>query len=194
MTLAAAVAVGLVAGLIRAWIGKRSYRVVDLRFPWLVLIAFIPQWLASYQSRMGFGFPNEWSPALLVVTQLLLLVFAWFNRKQPGFWMLGAGLFLNFLVIVTNGGLMPISPETVRKLYPKAAEGSWEIGKQLGNGKDIVLPAAATNLLFLSDRFLSPEWLRYPVAYSLGDVLIAIGAFWLLWTLGGKSDDARHQS
>lgn len=193
MILAAAVAIGLVAGLIRAWVGKRSYRVVDLRFPGLVLIAFIPQWLAFYQSRLGVGFPNEWSPATLVITQLLLLVFAWFNRKQPGFWMLGAGLLLNFLVIIANGGLMPISPETVQKLYPGAPEGSWNVGSQLGNGKDIVLHMTETRLWFLSDRFLTPEWLRYPVAFSLGDVLIALGAFWLLWTLGGKVAEAWHQ-
>ena len=194
MVLAAAVALGLVAGLVRAWVGKRSYRVIDLRFPGLVLIAFIPQWFAFYQSRMGLGFPAEWSPLLLVISQLILLAFAWFNWKLPGFWLLGGGLLLNFLVIAANGGLMPISPETVRRLYPEAPAGSWEIGKQLGNGKDIVLPREVTNLWFLSDRFLAPEWLRYPVAYSLGDVLIAFGAFWLLWTLGGVPADAKHQS
>lgn len=192
MVLAAAVALGLVAGLVRAWVGKRTYRVVDLRFPGLVLIAFIPQWFAFYQSRMGFGFPAEWSPVLLVLSQILLLIFAWLNRKLPGFWLLGGGLLLNFLVIAANGGLMPISPEAVRQLYPNAPESSWEVGKQLGNGKDIVLPREATNLWFLSDRFLAPEWLRYSVAYSLGDVLIALGAFWLLWTLGGGPGGEQH--
>jgi hypothetical protein len=187
MVLAAAVALGLVAGFFRAWVGKRSYRVVSLRFPGLVLIAFIPQWFAFYQTRMGAEFPAEFSPALLVLSQSLLLVFAWFNRKLPGFWLLGGGLLLNLLVIAANGGLMPISPETVRVLYPQAPASSWEVGKQLGNGKDIVLPREETNLWFLSDRFLFPEWLRYPVAYSLGDVVIALGAFWLLWTLGGES-------
>ena len=193
MILAAAVAVGLVAGLIRAWIGKRSYRVIDLRFPGLVLIAFIPQWFAFYQSRMGVGFPNEWSPALLVVTQLLLLIFAWFNRKQPGFWILGTGLFLNLLVIGFNGGLMPISPETVRKIYPDAPDSSWQIGRRLGNGKDIVLPVSETRLWFLSDMLLLPDWLHYRVAFSLGDVLIAFGAFWLLWTLGGQHNEEAHR-
>jgi hypothetical protein len=39
--------------------------------------------------------------------------------------------------------------------------------------------------LFLSDYYTLPDWLHYPVAFSLGDVLIAVGAFWLLWSLGG---------
>lgn len=191
MVLAAAVVLGLIAGFARAWIGKRPYRVISLRFPGLVLFAFIPQWIAFYQSRMGYEvLPDEWGPVILVSSQLMLLLFAWFNRKQPGFWMLGAGLFLNLLVIALNGGLMPISPETVRKIYPDAPAGSWQIGRRLGNGKDIVLPVSDTRLWFLSDRMLLPEWLQYRVAFSLGDVLIAIGAFWLLWTLGGPHEEA----
>jgi hypothetical protein len=118
------------------------------------------------------------------------LVFAWLNRKQPGFWLLGGGLFLNFIVILSNGGFMPITPEAVRKIYQEAPETSWQIGNRLGNGKDIVLPAAATRLWFLSDRFLITSWTFTRVAFSLGDVLIALGAFWLLWGLGGKSKEA----
>lgn len=175
--------------MIRARIGKRSYKIVDLRFPGLVLFAFIPQWIAFYQSRMGYTLPDEWVPVILVGSQIVMLVFAWLNRKQPGFWMLGSGLLLNFLVIAANGGLMPISPESVRKLYPDAPDTSWQIGERLGSGKDIVLPVSDTRLWFLSDRFLFTDWSVFRVAFSLGDVFIAIGAFWLLWTLGGEAHE-----
>lgn len=189
MVLAAAVIIGLIAGLARAWVGKRSYRIVSLKLPGLVLFAFLPQWVSFYLSKVGFRVPDEWAPVILVSSQILLLLFAWLNRKQPGFWLLGTGLLLNFLVIVLNGGLMPISPETVRVLYPDVPESRWQVGRRLGNGKDIVLEAAATRLTFLSDRFLLPDWLQYQVAFSAGDVLIALGAFWLLWTLGGQQTD-----
>ncbi len=189
MVLAAAVIIGLIAGLARAWVGKRSYRVVSLKLPGLVLFAFLPQWVSFYLAKVGVRVPDEWAPVILVSSQILLLLFAWLNRKQPGFWLLGTGLLLNFLVIVLNGGLMPISPETVRVLYPDVPESRWQVGRRLGNGKDIVLEAAATRLTFLSDRFLLPGWLQYQVAFSVGDVLIALGAFWLLWTLGGQHTD-----
>lgn len=190
MVLAFAVIAGLVAGLARAWFGKRSYRIVSVRLPGLVLFAFIPQFVSFYLARAGIRIPGEWAPVVLVSSQVLLLLFIWLNRKQPGFWLLGAGLLLNFLVIVLNGGLMPISPETVRKIYPNVPETAWSVGKRLGNGKDIVLPVSATRMWFLSDRFLLPDWIHYPVAFSAGDVLIALGAFWLLWSLGGENKDA----
>jgi hypothetical protein len=189
MILAWAVIAGLAAGLIRAWVGKRPYRTENLKGPGLVLIAFLPQLAAFYLLKGGSKLPDAWAPYILVGTQVVLLGFAWLNRKVAGFWLLGPGLLLNFLVIVLNGGLMPISPEMVRKIYPGAPETSWQVHERLGSGKDIVLPVSETRLWFLSDRFVFPDWMHYQVAFSVGDVLIALGAFWLLWALGGKEDD-----
>ncbi len=187
MILAAAVLIGFAAGFARAWIGKHPYHVVSLRLPGLVLFAFAPQLLGFYLPRAGLRLPDQWAPVVLVGSHLVLLLFFWLNRRHPGFWLLGAGLLLNFAVIVTNGGLMPISPEMVRKIYPTVPESMWQVGRRLGNGKDIVLPDAQTHLRFLSDRFTLPDWLHYSVAFSVGDVLIALGAFWLLWSLGGQT-------
>ncbi len=80
---------------------------------------------------------------------------------------------------------MPISPETVMRVYPDVPRELWQVGERLGNGKDIVLLPSETRFWFLSDRFLLPGWLNYRVAFSLGDILIALGAFWLLWKHGG---------
>jgi len=190
MILAAAVLAGFAAGFLRAARAGRPYRTPDLRYPALVLVAFLPQMFAFYLSRTdlpnlgGFG---EWGRVILVISQLLLLVFVLFNRRQPGFWLLGLGLALNLLVILLNGGYMPISPETVRTIYPGVPDSQWQIGHRLGNGKDIVLLPEETRLWFLSDRFTFPEGWNLLVAFSFGDILIALGAFWLLWSLGGSS-------
>ena len=77
---------------------------------------------------------------------------------------------LNLFVILLNGGMMPISPETIQHLYPNASPGAWQIGQRLGVGKDIVLTISETRLWFLSDRFTLPDWIPYRVAFSLGDV------------------------
>jgi hypothetical protein len=81
--------------------------------------------------------------------------------------------------------LMPISPATLQRIMPGQAD-SWMIGQRLGYGKDIVLTPELTKLGFLSDRFVLPPIGNLYVAFSLGDVFIAIGVLWLLWSLGGK--------
>ena len=80
---------------------------------------------------------------------------------------------------------MPISPETIKLLIPGAPNSLWSLGHRLGYGKDVVLLESQTILPFLSDRFVTPQWLNYPVAFSFGDLLISAGVIWLLWTLGG---------
>ena len=81
---------------------------------------------------------------------------------------------------------MPISPETVTHLVPNAPQDAWQIGERLGYSKDIILDIYQTRLWQLSDRFMLPDWISYRVAFSIGDVFIAIGAFWLMWSLGNS--------
>lgn len=188
MILLLAVLAGLIAGCARALIGRRSLNIPDLYLTWLVPIAFLPQLIAFQLPGSRKAIPDELAAIALVGSQLLLLAFAWLNRRQPGLWLLGLGLFLNLVVIALNGGLMPISPETVERLAPNAPADAWQIGKRLGTGKDIVLPVDQTRLWWLSDRFLLAGWSQYRVAYSIGDVFIALGAFRLLFSLGRKRE------
>jgi hypothetical protein len=187
MILLWAVVVGLLAGLTRAWRQGRRLSPPSLRLTWLALLAFLPQWLAFYLPATRRLIPTSLAAAALVSSQALLLIFAWFNRSRSGFWILGIGLALNLLVITLNGGLMPISPETVAQLAAHAPPQAWQVGSRLGGGKDIVLPVAVMRLWWLSDRFLLPAVLPGRVAFSVGDILIAIGVFQLLWAMGGSS-------
>jgi len=128
---------------------------------------------------------DAWAVVLLVVTQALLLLFALVNLKKLSFIPISLGFLANFLVILLNGGLMPISPETVLKLVPDAPKGFYTLGERLGYGKDRVLLESQTRLAFLDDRIVTPQWMHYPVAFSLGDLVISAGVIWLLWSLGG---------
>jgi len=178
-----AVLVGLIAGSIRAWSQRRPLTVPTLQQLWLVPIAFLPQWFAFFWSPTARLLSAQGAAVVLVGSQLLLIWFVWVNRHHRAVWWLGLGLLLNLLVIVANGGLMPISPETVARLVPERLP-EMTIGQRAGTSKDVLLPEEAMIFPWLADRFITPNWLPQRAAFSLGDVLIAVGAFWLLWQLG----------
>ena len=185
MVLILAVVAGLLAGWLRAWYQGRHLSPPALQQVWLVLIAFIPQWLAFFLPATRHHISDPLATVALIGSQLLLLLFAWINRRHAGFGALGIGVALNLLVIALNGGLMPISPETLGALYPVLPEGWQELGARLGSSKNILLPTSAMHLAFLSDRFLLPIWFPNRVAFSLGDLFIGIGAFRFLWAAAG---------
>jgi hypothetical protein len=97
-------------------------------------------------------------------------------------------------VIVLNGGFMPISPETVSSITSGGSIDALEVGQRFSNSKDIILPATEMRLGILSDRFLLPEWGPYRVAFSLGDVLIGLGAFTLMWSLAGCQEPVERKN
>ena len=185
MVLITAVITGLLAGSLRAWINKRRLTLPDLKIIWLVPVAYLPQWIAFQFPMTRKMIPDSWAGIALVGSQVLLLVFAWSNWRAPGFWMLGLGLVLNLLVISLNGGLMPISPDTVAHLALKVPSGTWQVGNRLGTSKDIILSTHDTHFWWLSDcLFLAI--LNHTIAFSIGDLFIGAGIIYFLWTLGRK--------
>ncbi len=183
MILLVALLAGLMVGLVLSRLQKRPWTGPPLQKPWLVIVALIPQFFFLYLPGIRTWVADGLAAAGLVVSLALLLVFCWFNRQLSGVWLFALGLAFNLLVIAANGGFMPISPQTASRLV------SPEDLATLGNGdrfgyKDILLLLGQTRLIWLSDCFLPPEGFPYQVAFSLGDMLIAVGVFWLMVTQG----------
>ena len=74
---------------------------------------------------------------------------------------------------------MPINPKTAESLIGKEAVSNLVNGSRFGF-KDILLPTHETRIEILADRFLPPAGFPYQVAFSLGDIFITFGAFWIL--------------
>lgn len=179
----------IAAGLLAVWLRSRLTHIPilppALRMTWLVIIAFIPQWLAFYLPAGRRLTSTQLAAIALIGSQCLLLVFIWLNRHQAGFRILGIGLLLNFIVITANGGLMPIAPRLISDTLPNLPATARQTGARLG--WNIVLSPADTRFQPLSDTLLMPAWLPYRKALSPGDILISLGAFWVLWSMGNRT-------
>lgn len=189
MILLVGVVAGALFGTIRAKIYKLPYKAVEINHIWLVLAAYLPQFFAFNLRATRRLITDQWISIMLILSQVLLLIFIWINRKIPGGWLMGLGLALNFLVIILNGGMMPLTPENAQYLLPKGSSITFTLGERVGATKDILLEKMDTTLWFLGDIFQMPKWLNYAVVFSLGDILLSVGAFWLFWDLGNPKNN-----
>jgi uncharacterized protein DUF5317 len=98
----------------------------------------------------------------------LVALVAVVNRALPGASLIALGSLLNTLVILANGG-MPIDPGAL------AASGK----PVPSDGLHVVL-GPDTRLAFMADVLLAP---LVNNIYSVGDVLLAIGGFWMTFRL-----------
>lgn len=178
------------------WALWRGGRITQLRYASLqaygvVLVAFGIQFVFIYLPLPEHF--TRWArlPALLF-SFVLLAAFVWQNRQLRGMRLLAAGLAANALVMAANGGYMPVTYEAVlaagkAHLISGSAPGTLVFGS-----KDILLPAAQTNLWLLSDIFVLPPPFPIPSVFSPGDVLLALGMFRLVSCLFGASGVAPH--
>jgi len=184
-----AILAGLLAGPVRVYFSGERYQPAPLKHTWLAIAAVLPQIMAFYLPATREVIPTYLASACLVSSQIGLMGFVWLNRRHKELWVVGGGLAANLLVIAANGGLMPITPASVAALYPGITFGGGLVGSQLGWSKNIVLQGAGTHFAFLSDCILLPGWIPWKYAFSAGDLLIALGVFWLLC-----NGDARRKS
>jgi hypothetical protein len=124
----------------------------------VLIISILPHGVA--------GFSKE----IHLATYLLLGAFLVANRHIPGLLVIAAGGALNFAAILTNGGVMPADPNAI------AAAGITQISADFANSA----PAGGAPLGFLGDVFHTPAWLPIHNVFSVGDLVIVLGAFLLL--------------
>lgn len=102
-------------------------------------------------------------------TYVVALVWLGFSQQIRWRWIIVAGGVSNFVVIISNGGVMPASSSAIE------AAG-------LGSHQGFANSAATAHptLGFLGDVFATPAWLPLHNVYSIGDALIVLGIFVVL--------------
>ena len=97
------------------------------------------------------------------------------NRNNPGFIIIIVGVFLNFLVMVINGGRMPVSVEAAAVLDP----GYIEVLKESLYAKHTML-TSTTHLGFLGDVIPITDPYPRTQIISIGDIVMNIGIFFFI--------------
>ncbi len=175
MILLWAVLIGLFIGFLRRGSLQKLGR-LRLHGLWLILGALIIQILIF---PLG---PREplvrWGTNYLhLLSYLLLMGFILLNRHYWEFLVMGAGLGLNLLVVAFNGGYMPASAAALRYAGLEKVATTLERGLHHGN---TVLMTAKTKLNFLGDWLALPAGVPLANAFSVGDLILALGVILLL--------------
>jgi hypothetical protein len=167
MLLLYAIGIGLLVG--RA-AGGRISALADIHIRWwgLAVAGLVFQVLlfGPLAARVG-----DAGPALYVASSALVFLAMLPNLALPGFPVLALGAALNMLVVVANGGYMPSAPHAWELLNGLAVVPTTDFSNSALIGPGTTLP-------FLADVFVLPRPVPFANVFSLGDVLIGIGAAW----------------
>ena len=90
------------------------------------------------------------------------------NRHVRGVWLVALGMLANVVAVVANGGVMPS--------LPHAARAAGIVEPSTYNSVTTDDP----RLRWLVDRWAAPDWIPLANVFSVGDVVLALGAFVLV--------------
>jgi hypothetical protein len=112
------------------------------------------------------GPPSGWRTGIYVASYPLGLGFAWANRHVTGVVVAAAGAALNLVAIVANGGVMPASKGALETAGLAVDLGVWTNSTALADPR----------LPFLGDVFAVPRGWPFATVFSVGDLIIVVGA------------------
>lgn len=149
---------------------------VQIRLGVVALFALALQAVAIFAP---LGFDDTLKRLFFPISYLLLIVFILGNLPRAGFLIIGIGLLLNFLPIITNGGLMPVTADSLAEAGQLHRIEGREEGDAIPYSKNVLKSREDTNFYELSDRLVWDNPVLFRV-FSIGDLVIAGGLIVLL--------------
>lgn len=162
-----------------AWaLGGRFEGFLKQRFRsvWLIWVALGVQIILF--TPLGNGIPAGSLRLAHSLTYLPIIAFLVLNRSA-GLALIAVGVASNFVAIVANGGLMPVDPQAQQAVF----------GVGFDYGHPVNTDATADHLLLLGDVMALPSWFPFANAFSIGDLLLAVG---LVWAVARLSVGSSH--
>ncbi len=122
----------------------------------------------------------RWSPSALPVRVVLPLTIAlvplalWPHRRRIGVWVMFVGMLTNLVVILANGGLMPITRATVVDAIGTDRAAQYESGAWISGTKDVLVASGDGHAVALGDSIIVRLG-KDGFAASPGDVVVWAG-------------------
>lgn len=149
--------------------GGRLPLLANVRLRWLPVLYVAVLGQVLLLEVLDAHLTPGWARALHLATYALGAAVVVRNWRVPGIAVIGVGGALNLAAIAANGGVMPASPTAMRTAGLSDAAG-------FENSAVVDSPRLAV----LGDVFAVPEALPFSNVFSLGDVVLVIGAAVLL--------------
>ncbi len=146
--------------------GGRLSRIGELHLAkaWIVAVALGLQIIVI--SLVENSIPPSFGAGLHLVSYALGIVFIWANRHIAGMSVLVLGGALNLIAIGANGGVMPASTSAL-----ETAGIPYDTGNFENSG-----PVDDAAFWYFGDIFAVPDGVPFANVFSVGDVLLIVGA------------------
>ena len=160
MVLALGAVLGILVGMA---LGGSLSRPADLKLRGLPLFGLaVGLQLVAYPPVLQP--PDRVATAMWLASYGVIVLVAAVNRRVRGFPLATLGMLSNLAAVTSNGGHMPA-------LRSAMADAGVDFGVRANSEL-----ASSPNLPWLIDRWGAPWWVPMANVYSIGDVLLALGA------------------
>ncbi len=173
------VASSLVVGKTRG--GKfKDIGELNIKKQYLFIIGFGLEYLSLFLHAKNIGGVSDFLGKYFIfihsLSYLLIFIGLIYNFNRKSMILIFIGALLNYIVIIANGGQMPVSGSGLNLL------GMDQYFDMLNNNHVIThtLITDNTNLYFLGDIIPTPKFYPFSKMLSIGDIFLGIGIFVLI--------------
>jgi hypothetical protein len=162
--------------------GGRLQRLAEIRLRWVPL-AVAALVLQVFVITVWPQMPHALAVGGHLTSYVMLGAVVWVNRSLPGMLIIAAGAGANALAITVNDGTLPASASALR-----------QTGITLHPGFQNSGVLTHPHLAWLGDIMVSPSWLPLRNMISIGDLVLLVGAAWLVLVVTHRPDASQVAS
>ncbi|WP_010252005.1 DUF5317 domain-containing protein [Acetivibrio cellulolyticus] len=166
----------LIGVAISSFAGRRpSIYNIKFKHSWLLLPGVALQILSNIAEAKGIKFGTTITIMVNGLVFGFVFLVIWINRRYVGLWFIGLGALLNALVMMFNGGRMPVDISLLKD-EPYLAK-SADLVLRGADNKHVVI-SSITKIPIFADIIQVPGFLGLGMPLiSIGDIIVAVGLF-----------------